>query len=413
MKESQVEEKEPKLTWKRNKHNSQLISDLNGKYGNNKKLVTNIFNARRSPIHRWYCIAEMLPINFIRALLNKKDCYVLDPFVGVGTVLVEAKLRGINAVGVDVNPFMCFVSKVKTGDYDIVKVRAAFKDIFDTDEDGSIQPPPIPHLDTYYSSCVLKKLLSLKAQIHRIDEPAIRDLFMLCFVHVATRSANIKRGPAPRFGDIKLDYPVLEDFKKHVEIVIGDIGNMTESEGVINVYNGDARSLNLHKEFDLVITSPPYCNNIDYVRHTQLELYWLGYATSSKELRRIRQNSVTSCEAMAYLGKEDANFSEEVDKIANEIKSRTDRAYDRTVRQYFSGMGRHFESLKGLLRPKAKAVYVIGDSWIKGVYIPTHKLIAKIAKLAGFKNVRLQLLRRRRKRRGGFSLGEYIITLRT
>jgi DNA modification methylase len=412
MKKSQIEEKKFELTSKRNKGNSQVISGLNRKYKNSKTPVASIPNARRSPIHRWYCIAEMLPISFIRAFLNKTNRYVLDPFVGVGTVLVEAKLRGISAVGVDINPFMRFVSRVKTGDYDIDKVRDTLEDLVEADEGDLIQPPPIPNLESYYSLRILKKLVSLRGQIHKLGDPALRDLFMLCFVRVATQSANVKRGPAPRFGDVKLDYPVWEDFKKNVENVINDLSNITESERVIEVYNGDARNLNLHEEFDLVITSPPYCNNIDYVRHTQLELYWLGYATSSKDLRRIRQDSVTSCEAMAYLGKEDDSFPEDVGKIADMLESRTDRAYDRVVRQYFSGMRRHFESLKGLLKPKAKAVYVIGDSWIKGVYIPTHKLIAEIAKLAGFRNVQLQLMRRRRKRKAGFSLGEYIITLR-
>lgn len=36
--------------------------------------------------------------------LSKKNNWVLDPFCGSGTSLVEARLTGRNSIGVDVNP---------------------------------------------------------------------------------------------------------------------------------------------------------------------------------------------------------------------------------------------------------------------------------------------------------------------
>lgn len=45
---------------------------------------------------------------------SKRNEIVLDPFCGSGTTLVEAKLLGINSIGVDVNGLSCLLSKVKT-----------------------------------------------------------------------------------------------------------------------------------------------------------------------------------------------------------------------------------------------------------------------------------------------------------
>src|SRR5262245_56119585 len=63
------------------------------------------------PLHRWVpwvagfsadfvqdCIANYLPA-------PAKESWVLDPFSGVGTTLVEAYLSGLNVVGFEINPY--------------------------------------------------------------------------------------------------------------------------------------------------------------------------------------------------------------------------------------------------------------------------------------------------------------------
>jgi len=49
----------------------------------------------------------------------KEGEVVLDPFMGSGTTLVQAQEMGIKSIGVDISPFNCLISKVKTKDYDI------------------------------------------------------------------------------------------------------------------------------------------------------------------------------------------------------------------------------------------------------------------------------------------------------
>ncbi|HKG41162.1 MAG TPA: DNA methyltransferase, partial [Nitrososphaeraceae archaeon] len=45
---------------------------------------------------------------------SKKNDLILDNFMGSGTTLVESKVLGRNAIGIDVNPLACLISKVKT-----------------------------------------------------------------------------------------------------------------------------------------------------------------------------------------------------------------------------------------------------------------------------------------------------------
>jgi DNA modification methylase len=48
----------------------------------------------------------------------RKNDVVLDPFCGSGGVLVEARLAGLNSVGIDINPLACLLAEVKSNPID-------------------------------------------------------------------------------------------------------------------------------------------------------------------------------------------------------------------------------------------------------------------------------------------------------
>lgn len=52
--------------------------------------------------------------NYLISNFSEKADLILDNFMGSGTTLVESKILGRNAIGVDINPLACLISKVKT-----------------------------------------------------------------------------------------------------------------------------------------------------------------------------------------------------------------------------------------------------------------------------------------------------------
>lgn len=54
---------------------------------------------------------------------------ILDPFAGSGTTLVQANEMGIRSVGIDITPFNCMISEVKTRKYNIDPLKEELKDI--------------------------------------------------------------------------------------------------------------------------------------------------------------------------------------------------------------------------------------------------------------------------------------------
>ena len=78
------------------------------------------------PIHRWVpwiagfsaefvddCVCKYLRGN------HRKDAWVLDPFAGVGTTLVQSFMRGYNVVGFEINPYAALASHLKLKAVDV------------------------------------------------------------------------------------------------------------------------------------------------------------------------------------------------------------------------------------------------------------------------------------------------------
>jgi DNA modification methylase len=73
------------------------------------------------PLHRWVPWVAGFSADFvedaIRSYLPAGDsnCWVLDPFAGVGTTLVESYLSGLNVIGFEINPYAALATKIKLG----------------------------------------------------------------------------------------------------------------------------------------------------------------------------------------------------------------------------------------------------------------------------------------------------------
>src|SRR3990172_8385055 len=67
--------------------------------------------------HAWYRFVLSFPPHLVQDYIQKfglnQKSVILDPFCGTGTTLVEAKLAGIQAIGLEGNPFPFFPSSVK------------------------------------------------------------------------------------------------------------------------------------------------------------------------------------------------------------------------------------------------------------------------------------------------------------
>ena len=72
---------------------------------------------RDQPVHRWFTYKEGFSRGLVERLLERfdlsPDATIVDPFCGVGTTPLVARLGGWNAVGIDLLPLAAFVARVK------------------------------------------------------------------------------------------------------------------------------------------------------------------------------------------------------------------------------------------------------------------------------------------------------------
>jgi DNA modification methylase len=155
-----------------------------------------------------------------------------------------------------------------------------------------------------------------------------------------------------------------------------------------SIRRGDARNIPIKDGIaDLVITSPPYINAIDYLRGHKLSLVWMGHQID--ELRELRSSNIGSerfhhsAETLSYRGTAERmvrNFT----KLPSSSQS--------MLIQYFSDMDHVFAEISRILKRSGKALIVVGNSTIRGIFVNNSKVLTRLAKING---LRLTSMRRR------------------
>ena len=214
--------------------------------------------------------------------------------------------------------------------------------------------------------------------------------------------------------------------------IIEDVGLMQHSLGSVpipEVLLGDgrrpaSRGIPLNSQ-DLVYTSPPYPNNIDYTEVYKLELWLLGYVTNASEFLQLRRQSFRShptsgledpCKdfiVASRRGRLGSLLSPIVARIAD-LKVPWRR---RVLLGYFSDLWTTLEECHRVLRHDGHAVFVVGNS-LHGAatnpyLIPTDLVLGAIAEKVGFRVERTIAARPLRRRlSGNHFLRESLVVLR-
>jgi hypothetical protein len=397
---------------------------------------------RNAPVHDWYMMPEAFSAPLVEDAIREFGVptggTVVDPFCGTGTTLVASRFAGRNAIGVEVNPFLCFASRVKTRPgFDLPLLRVEVERLLDearnatkvVDEDERAAPelPDMPRLERWIARRVALKVLALRDSIDRHGTEGNRDVPRLALASILRGVSNMKLSPHA-FGsrEVKQDAPVFQAFETRLRKMLADIEWLEEQEGLgyAHVVEADVRSIGdlCHPLLpaDLAVTSPPYLNNLDYTMQTRMELFFLGFVADMEGLKQLRKRMMI-CDAKAmYRDVEDWRRVEEVPSIREVARQIDDKLgdrgwgwdYGRMTRQYFGGMLRALEAIRPLLAPGAPLVMVVGESAHSGILVPVPDLVSELGRVAGYRSDAVRLLRTRRSSSHRIGLKECAVVLR-
>jgi DNA modification methylase len=303
-----------------------------------------------------------IPLTFIKLFTKEKET-VLDPMCGCGTALVEAFLNNRNSIGNDFNPLATLITKVKTTLIDESEFRyfnkklAVMKRYLDLDYrrvDERINNLPDRKVSKIFSRVVISKLESIREALLEVKEEGHSDLFD--FGRVALSStiwSLVENGNGIDVDDV---------FLRKVKSMQNDLNRMAKiirTVPVVRVICGDARKLEVETaSINLIVTSPPYVNALDYYRAHMYNMLWLGMDFDLFRKHEIGGHS---------------HF------IINRF---------RLLSEYLGDMLRSIIEMNRVLKKDKTCVIVVGNSSLEYELIESHKFFAEMGKKLGFKPIK-------------------------
>jgi len=388
------------------------------------------------PLHRWVpwiagfsgefvedCIRNYLPS-------RHSNRWVLDPFAGVGTTLVQAYLGGLSVVGFEINPYAALATKIKLlalriSTHDFAKQITTFGRFMEKAETrarvpASRRPEGFSGRTQFFSPNVERKVLHALDFINSIDNPSIRDIFRLGLGSVMVSFSNYSYEPSLT-RRAAVGKPNIEDanvgrsMSAKLHLILEDIGWI---QGHMRMLGYRPRAKMFPKSIfsaldcmeqrnfvDLVITSPPYLNNYHYPRNTRPQLHWLGMA-SGKGYRSARETESFGKFWQTVRDSEPIRLGFRMPELSDTIETIRSRNIDKGsyggpgwanyVATYFNDTHKFCQVLAQMLRPKAASIIVLGNSIIQGIEVKTDYFFGKIGELAGLKFEDNHLLRKKR-----------------
>lgn len=341
------------------------------------------FPARMAPELAWDYVGCLRP-----------GAVVLDPMAGSGTVLALAQQSLLRTKGFDADPLAVLLSRVWTTPIDHNAIRSSAKRILSACEAAhrrsALEFPSTADGETrafisyWFDRRSRQQLSLLSGAISRIREPKVRRV-LLCAL---SRTIIAKSGGVSRAMDLAHSRPhraylrspsqPLQVFEEAVERVLSGVPEESRAASLhaSEVSLGDARKLPLRAaSIDLIFSSPPYLNAIDYLRCSKFSLVWMGHTIT--ELRRIRRASIGTS-----AGGKPTNTGLELAKFGFDCRGASAR-FASTLARYAEDSLDVMRESNRVLRPGGRLVYVIGENFIRGRHIRTGRIAEAAAEVAG------------------------------
>ena len=351
----------------------------------------------REPVHPFP--ARMAPGIALQAMADTERSRVLDPMMGSGTVLAMARAQGHRGFGFDIDPLAVLISKVWTTAMDRRAVREQATNVLETAvrEFNNITLadayPENADQETrqfvryWFDGHARRQLAALSIAINSSEPGTTRDALWCAFSRLiiskqsgASRAMDLSHSRPHRAFKTAPEKPFNKFLPAVERVVTNSIDHRSEDRGPAPMIRiGDARRLPLpDASVDLVLTSPPYLNAIDYIRCSKFSLVWMGYGVG--DLRDVRTDSVGTEAAGQSL-----DGDNEIRSIVGALKlqPKLEQRHERILTKYIHDMRGTISEVGRVLSSGGKAVYVVGENTLRGTYIRTSVIVTKLAESAG------------------------------
>jgi len=395
-------------------------------------------NSKAIPFQRWYPYAEGYSPDFVTSIINKYISHVglvYEPFAGTGTTIFASDSMGFPTIYSEVNPVLQYLIDVKlrvlTLPYaervklsDKILSRASKLIKFETPEDKVLKDNfySVFKKSIYFSVESFSQILSAKTFLRNIEDGLVKDLLTIAALSSLIPSSFLKKQGDLRFKtkkELEKGVPPFSlSFSENIHIITEDLLNssglsLSHFHTFLSPNAKNIAELETPAPVSYVITSPPYLNGTNYIRNTKLELWFLEYLSSEKDLRRFRDEILTSGINDVKMNADlDISVKESSPLLQDTLTELNKSAYDVRIPQmakaYFEEMYCFFRDLRDKLASNAHIFIDLGDSAFNNVHVKTDLILIELLSCLGYKLIKNEKLRERRSR-GGMILSQVLI----
>ncbi|WP_152554265.1 hypothetical protein [Burkholderia sp. A1] len=337
---------------------------------------------------------------------------IYDPFMGSGTSLVSGMHYGLNVYGNDINPLAVLISRVRTARSVEVAVGAIAEQVASkaaTDRRSTIETAMV-NREKWFQADVSLELSRLRRAIRSCDDLWVRRFLWVTLAETVRLTSN------DRTSTYKLHARPASEIEKRTLSPIVVFRNLARENAASfaafrrkldeakrlksaryvaqsDARVGDTRNAQDYwadaAPFDLLMTSPPYGDNlttVTYGQHSYLPLHWIDFkdidpaadiATlrTTQEIDRRSLGGATSDEAW-----DEAELLEASPRLKIFADGLTAKPSDARVRliRFYRDFGASLESIINVIKPNGYMIWTVGNRNIAGQQVPTDLVLGEL-----------------------------------
>jgi len=254
------------------------------------------------------CYKPQLPDYFISRYASK-DSVVFDPFLGRGTTLVQARLHGCRVIGSDINQVCLRLTKARLNPPSLKNLKArldsiilgekelVFKELFEF-----YHPDTLQELESWRMYFLTRRELDLLDSVDEwIEMVAINRLsghspgFFSVYTLPPNQAVSVERqkkintklNQRPEYRNTR------ELIWKKSKALLKDALPSDYSNHTPDLYEASADCLSVipSESVDLVVTSPPFLDAVDYLQDNWLRMWFCDISINKSLMWKIRSVS--------------------------------------------------------------------------------------------------------------------------
>ncbi|MCZ0933212.1 MAG: DNA methyltransferase [Oligoflexia bacterium] len=322
---------------------------------------------------------------------SKKGDWVVDPFGGCGTTLIESKVMSRPSIGVDINPVAVLITKAKKT---AIRPEVLYEEflklkekISSFDKNIKLKTPRHERIDYWFKEDEKKKLSFLFSEITKVKDNNIKNFFYCGFSNILKNcSIWLQKSNKPTRDFHKTPAEPFIIFIRQINSMLRgntDFFYLLKKNNNFStsckIYCADARKISMKSNsVTLVVTSPPYVTSYEYADLHQLTALWFEYM---KDLKDFRKKFIGT----AYHGEKDIILNSLIAGDVQRQLADKDVKTANEVSTYFSEMNQVFQEMKRILKKGGRICLVIGNTNLKNVDILNAEVFVEQLQSLGFK----------------------------